>query len=106
MVTSSHMAFLHVTTALQSPHSSTMMSTALRLFLGQMALRDWPHTFTGLSERILHLLRHCLRPRPHWFKEISSLIPLNTLPTTNSPKWRFVRELRSFSGHRSSVFRK
>ena len=67
-----------------------------RLFLGQMALRDWPHTFTGLSERILHLLRHCLRPRPHWFKEISSLIPLNTLPTTNSPKWRFLRELRSF----------
>src|SRR5204863_9576678 len=97
MVTSTYTAFLYVTTALQSPYdSSTMISAALQLFLGQMALRDWPHTFNGLSERILHLLCHCLRPRPHWFKEISSLIPLNMLPTTNSPKWRFLQELRSF----------
>ena len=30
-----------------------------------MALRDWPHMFTGLSERILHLLRHYLRLKMH-----------------------------------------
>ena len=101
-----HMAFLRYVPVLVSQSPLIKMSAVPPSFLGRMEWKNWSNTLHSLLRGMQPLLRHCLRPRKLWLKAISSLKPLNTLPTVNLLKWESQLALRYCWGRRLSGLRK